>query len=50
MLTDSRGLLADIDVDAIVLTQSANVAWLTNGARTYVNMATEGAIESFSCV
>jgi Xaa-Pro aminopeptidase len=30
-------------VDALLLSQSANVAWLTNGARTYVNMATEGS-------
>ncbi|EGZ19564.1 hypothetical protein PHYSODRAFT_253357 [Phytophthora sojae] len=44
-----RGLLQELGHDAVVLSLSANFAWLTSGARSYVFMATEGGVGSI-CV
>ncbi len=38
-----RKYMAQDAFDAIVLTTSANIAWITAGARTYINIATDGA-------
>ncbi|KAJ0403216.1 hypothetical protein P43SY_000024 [Pythium insidiosum] len=37
----SRQVLRDATLDGVVLSYAHNVAWLTNGARTFVNMAAE---------
>jgi antitoxin VapB len=41
-----RRRLADRKADAVLLSMSANTAWLTAGAATYVNEATDGGASS----
>ncbi|KAG7387156.1 hypothetical protein PHYPSEUDO_014676 [Phytophthora pseudosyringae] len=41
-----RGLMQELGHDAVVLSLSANFAWLTSGARSFVFMATEGGAGS----
>ncbi len=38
-----RTRMAQDAFDAIVLTTAANIAWITAGARTFINIATDGA-------
>ena len=38
--------MQELELDAIVLSLSANFAWITSGARSYVFMATEGGVGS----
>mgnify|MGYP001791925971 CR=1 FL=1 len=39
-------LLEEHALDAILLTRSANVAWLSGGGQTYINIASEGGVAS----
>ncbi|KAG3102279.1 hypothetical protein PI124_g14458 [Phytophthora idaei] len=41
-----RSLMQELKHDAVVLSLSANFAWITSGARSYVFMATEGGAGS----
>ncbi|KAE9106096.1 hypothetical protein PF006_g21449 [Phytophthora fragariae] len=41
-----RGLMHELGHDAVVLGLSANFAWITSGARSFVFMATEGGVGS----
>ncbi|KAL4157083.1 hypothetical protein PRNP1_006109 [Phytophthora ramorum] len=41
-----RSLMKELGYDAVVLSLSANFAWITSGARSYVFMATEGGAGS----
>lgn len=39
-------LLQQRGLDAVLLTKAANVAWLSGGGQTYINIATEGGVGS----
>jgi Xaa-Pro aminopeptidase len=41
-----QGLLQQRDLDAVLLTKAANVAWLSGGGQTYINIATGGGVGS----
>ncbi|KAG7378735.1 hypothetical protein PHYBOEH_000244 [Phytophthora boehmeriae] len=45
-IADLRKLVLELGQDALVLSLSANFAWITSGARSYVFMATEGGVGS----
>ncbi|KAF4316516.1 hypothetical protein G195_010033 [Phytophthora kernoviae 00238/432] len=45
-VADLRNLMQELRHDALVLSLSANFAWITSGARSYVFMATEGGVGS----
>ena len=39
-----NGLLRQRNLDAALLTRTANVAWLSGGGQTYINIATDGGV------
>ncbi|MEA2574904.1 MAG: hypothetical protein QOH93_2202 [Chloroflexia bacterium] len=41
-----RSLMSKHHLDAVVLSRSANVAWLSGGGRSFVNVASEGGVGS----
>ncbi len=41
-----RAMMSRHNLDALVLSRSANVAWLSGGGRSYVNIASEGGVGS----
>lgn len=41
-----QDLLQQRRLDAVLLTKAANVAWLSGGGQTYINIATEGGVGS----
>ncbi|MDQ3929048.1 MAG: aminopeptidase P family N-terminal domain-containing protein, partial [Chloroflexota bacterium] len=41
-----RALMSRHELDAVVLSRSANVAWLSGGGRSFVNIATDGGVGS----
>jgi Xaa-Pro aminopeptidase len=41
-----QGLLQQRNLDALLLKKAANVAWLSGGGQTYINLATDGGVGS----